>query len=165
MFEWTNPYAPSEEEAAQAGTISVPPFILSDWRLVKNDATGVRYVHLDENLGYAELDLNSNTVNNLYGNSSVAGNEQLTLLKGRSVYARLRLFGLAVDPQGPNGLAPISVSMNITIPTGVALMENDLQEVVQTLLSAFATPQHNSDEACKPFSDVLEMSRGALLKS
>jgi hypothetical protein len=164
MFEWQNPYSPSTE-AGQAGTMKVPSFILSDWRLVKNDATGVRYVHLGEDPGYAELDLNSTTVNNLYGNSSVAGNEQLTLLKGRSVYARLRLFGLAVDPQGPNGLAPISVSMNITVPTGVVLLENDLQEIVETLLSAFSTPTRSADEEVKPLSDVMEMSRGALLKS
>jgi hypothetical protein len=166
MFNWTNPYTPPEKAGVTAGTINVPTFVPSDWRLTKRDAaSGNRYICSNtETGGYAELDINQTNVANIYGNSNVAANEQLSLLSGRSAYVRLRLFGPAADETCDcmSGLAPVSVSMNVTLPTGVTITDGNIQDIVGVVCSVFS--EAITSGTVVPMSDAVEMSLGAINK-
>lgn len=164
MLSWTNPYSPPTIAGVTAGTLSVPTFVPSDWRLTKRDAAGNKYVHYNENGGFAELEVNQTVVNNIYGNSGVAANEQVALLQGRSAYARLRLFGPASDAKCEcmSGLAPISVAMNITVPTGTTVTTANIQDIAGVLVSVFSDAITSGTVV--PFDDALDMSMGAINK-
>lgn len=165
MFSWTNPYTPPEKAGVTEGTISVPTFVPSDWRLTKRDTAGNRYLcYNTETGGYAELDINQNNIANIYGNSSVAANEQLPLISGRSAYVRLRLFGPASDAECNciSGLAPVSVAVNVTLPTGVSVTTENIQDIFGVVCSVFSEPQ--SEGTVVPFDDAAEMSMGAINK-
>lgn len=166
MFNWINPYSSPESAEVTAGTITVPTFVPSHWRLTKRDAaSGNRYICTDpETGGYAELDINQTNVANIYGNSNVAANEQLSLVSGRSAYVRLRLFGSATstDCECISGVAPVSVSMNVTLPTGVTITDDDIQDIVGVVCSVFSEPITSGTVV--PMSDAVEMTFGAINK-
>lgn len=162
MLNWVNVYAPPEKAGVTPGTLTVPPFVNSDWKLTNRSTNGNKYVcYNKDGYGYAELEINNNTVSNLYGNSAVAANEQLPLVTGRSAYCRLRVFGVARDEaeQADVGLAPLSVAMNVTLPTGLALATDDIQDVASVVISALSTVVDNTVE---PYGGTLDVSLGAV---
>jgi hypothetical protein len=132
--------------------------------LTNRTANGNKYVNYNPERGFAELEISQTNVSNIYGNSGVAANEQLALLTGRSAYVRLRLFGYASDPdcECASGLAPISVSVNVTFPTGVQVTTQDIQDVAAVALSAFTTPLTSGE--VEPFDDAYNMALGAINK-
>lgn len=164
MFSWTNPYTPPEMAGVTAGTVSVPPFRPLDWRLTSRTANGNKYVCYNPAGGIAELEVNQTNVSNIYGNSNVAANEQLPLLSGRSAYVRLRMFGFAeeIDCDSMSGLAPLSVSVNVTVPTGCQITTKNIQDVLSVALSAFSEPDISGQ--VEPMSDTMEMAMGAINK-
>lgn len=161
---WITPYATPSVTGVTAGTISVPTLIPQDWALAKSEVGKNRYISANANGGYIELDVASSTVSTPYGQSKVAANEAIVGLVGQSAYIRVRAFGSvqsACEGDCTDGqLAPVSVAINVTTPSGVTITNEQLQELVGIAVSGLSDVV--TEGTVVPLSHVPEIALGAI---
>jgi hypothetical protein len=165
MLTWTNPIS-AQMTTEGSGAIQVPIINPGAWALQKMGEGRNKYICANVQGGYAELEIASSTVGAPYGQSKVAANETIPGLVGNSAYIRLRAFGQAeakdsVDLPGlVEGLAPVSVSVNVTVPSGVTVTTQQMQELAGAAISALSTV--DGEGIVVPFSNVPEVALGAV---
>lgn len=164
LYTWTSPYPAPKVTGVTEGTLKVPTLVSSDWRPAKTDR-GSRFISVQtESGGYAELDVNSTVIATPYGNSSVSVNERLPLTELRSAYVRLRSFGTTTSTdancQCSGGLAPVTISLNVGLPSGVTVTVEQLQELLGIAVSALS--EAVTTGTVVPLSAASEVSRGAI---
>lgn len=159
---WTNPYPAPVVTGVTEGTLKVPTIKTQDWNLLTQVPGRNRYISVTDN-GYAELEIAASTVSSPYGNSKVAPNEAIPGLVGQSAYVRLRCFGAVNDPDCQcmdDALAPVSVSVNVTIPSGITITDSDIASIAGVALSALSTAITSGTVV--PFNNAKDIALGAI---
>lgn len=159
---WNNPYPAPTKAGVTEGTLKVPTLIPQDWNLITQVPGRNRYIATSSN-GYAELEIASSAVSSPYGNSKVAPNQAIIGLVGQSAYVRLRMFGTVTDPEctcKDDAVAPVSVSINVTIPSGIAISNSELQSIAGVALSALSNAVTSGTVV--PLDNASDVALGAI---
>lgn len=167
ILSWTPAYTASNPTGVTSGTITVPTLKPADWTIKSHSADRSEYINRNADGGYTELQIASTNVSNPYGASKVAQNEQIPGLASRSAYVRLREFGLASAPADSaccpiGGLAGVTCSVNITLPSGVNVTTKQMQDLLGIAISALSSaittgtviPLSNVDEVVLGATDI-----------
>lgn len=164
MMSWTPAYTASNPTGVTSGTITVPTLKPADWTIKSHSADRSEYINRNADGGYTELQIASTNVSNPYGSSKVAQNEQIPGLAARSAYVRLREFGVASVPAeatccAPSGLAGVTCSINMSLPSGVTITTQQMQDLLGIAISALSAAITNGTVV--PLSNVDEIVLGA----